>query len=50
MKRWILLLIGIVMLLGLTACISVPAENDSEVSIPEETCDLVYDMQAYDFF
>ena len=60
MKRWILLLIGIVMLLGLTACISVPAGNDSEVSIPagndpevsipEETCDLVYDMQAYDFF
>ena len=50
MKRWILALISIAMLLGLTACVFAPEGNDPEISVPEETYDLVYDMQDYEFF
>ena len=50
MKRWILALISIAMLLGLTACAPAPEGNDPEISVPEETYDLVYDMQDYEFF
>ena len=45
MKRWILTLISIVMLLGLTACVSVP-----EVNVPEDAYDLAYDMKHYGHF
>ena len=44
MKRWILMLIS-VMLLGLTACAAVP-----ESSVPEDACDLAFDMKNYDSF
>ena len=50
MKRWILALISIAMLLGLTACVFAPEGSDPEISVPEETYDLVYDMQDYEFF
>lgn len=50
MKRWILALISIVMLLVLTACVSAPESKDPEVSVPEETYDLAYDMKNYDHF
>ena len=50
MKRWILALIGIAILLGLTACASAPEVIEPEISVPEETYDLVYNMQDYDFF
>lgn len=46
MKRWIITLMSILMLLGLTACASAP----DETSIPGETCDLAYDMTNYGFF
>ena len=39
MKRWIVMLLSILMLLGLTACAPAP-----------EACDLVYDMANYGFF
>ena len=45
MKRWIVMLMSIVMLLGLAACASAP-----ETTEPEETYDLVYDMTNYDSF
>ncbi len=46
MKRWIITLMSILMLLGLTACASAP----DETSIPGEACDLAYDMTNYGFF
>lgn len=45
MKRWIVMLMSIVMLLGLAACASAP-----ETTEPEENHDLVYDMTNYDSF
>ena len=46
MKRWMIMLMCIMMLLGLTACASAP----DETRIPGETCDLAYDMANYAFF
>ena len=46
MKRWIISLMSILLLLGLTSCASAP----DETSTPGETYDLVYDMTNYDFF
>ena len=45
MKRWILALISVMMVLGLTACAAVP-----ESSVPEDACDLAFDMNHYDSF
>lgn len=45
MKQWILALISIVMLLGLTACVSIPESND-----PKDAYDLAYDMKNYVHF
>lgn len=45
MKRWILALIAFALLLGLTACASVPEDE-----VPAQTCDLEYDMGEYSFF
>lgn len=50
MKRWILTLMSIVMLLGLTSCAPSPESRDPEVGAPEETYDFIYDMKNYDFF
>lgn len=60
MKRWIFALISIVVLLGLPACVSAPDSKETdgtefkasvpEASVPEESYDLIYDMQDYDFF
>jgi hypothetical protein len=50
MKRWVLALISIIMLLGLTCCASAPESKDPGVGVPEETYDLVYDMKNYDHF
>ena len=43
MKRWIAMLMSILMLFGLASCAPAP-------ETPEETCDLVYDMKNYEFF
>ena len=45
MKRWIFALIGVVILLGLTACASAP-----ETGVPDDAYDLAYDMTDYDHF
>ena len=45
MKRWILLLISVIMMLWLTSCVTAP-----EISVPDDTYDLAYDMQNYDYF
>lgn len=45
MKRWILALIVLTMLFGLTACVSAP-----EDSIPADDYDLTYDMTDYSHF
>lgn len=45
MKRWIFALISVMMLLGLTACVSAP-----EPKVPGDSWDLVYDMAQYEFF
>lgn len=47
MKRWILTLVSILMLLGLTSCAPAP---EPEAGTPGEACDLVYDMTNYAFF
>ena len=47
MKRWVVMLLSILMLLGLASCAAAP---EPETSIPEETDALVYDMQNYEFF
>lgn len=47
MKRWIFVLMSIMIVLGSTACAS---PKEPAVSTPEEIYDLVYDMQSYDFF
>lgn len=45
MKRWIAMLLSIMMLLGLTACASAP-----ESTVPDDACDLSYDMADYGHF
>lgn len=45
MKRWILVLISVVMILGLTACASAP-----EATVPGDAGDLAFDMTKYDHF
>lgn len=45
MKRWILALIGVIMMLGLTSCSSEP-----EISVPDDAYDLAYDMTDYNHF
>lgn len=45
MKRWIVMLMSILMLLGSAAC--APATDSS---VPAESYDLVYDMTNYEFF
>ncbi len=45
MKRWILVLISVVMLLSLAACASVP-----ETQVPTDAYDLAYDMADYAHF
>ena len=50
MKRWIAMLISMMLLLGLTACGSAPQSTEPEAAVPGETYDLVYDMTNYGFF
>jgi hypothetical protein len=45
MKRWIAMLMSILMLFGLASCASVP-----ESSAPEDACDLAFDLKNYDSF
>lgn len=45
MKWWILALISVIMMLGLTACFSAP-----EIGFPDDAYDLAYDMADYNHF
>ena len=45
MKRWIFALIGVTMILALTACVSAP-----ETSVPDADYDLAYDMTDHNHF
>lgn len=50
MKRWIVVLLSVVLLLGLCACTPNVTEDKLETSSLSETYDLVYNIKDYEYF